>query len=49
MKDTDPITKEVLIAVLTSTLVEVRPEFDDSSYNAIVKFVSELEARVEVS
>lgn len=48
MKDTDPITKEKLIALLTSVLEDFRPEFDDGSYAAVVKFVSELETKLEV-
>lgn len=47
MKDTKPVTKEALIAVIASTLAEFCPESDDSSYEPIVKFAAELQAQLE--
>ena len=47
MKDTKPVTKEALIAVIASGLAEFRPESDDSSYEPIVKFATELQTQLE--
>ena len=47
MKDTKPVTKEALIAVIASALAEFRPEFNDSSYEPIIKFATELQAQLE--
>ena len=46
MKDTSPITKEELLTAISSTLAVIRPEFDDTSYEAVVKFVEELQAQL---
>ena len=46
MKDTKPVTKEALIAVIASALAEFRPKSDDSSYEPIVKFKKFREAVV---
>ena len=46
MSDTSPITKEELLTAITSTLAAIRPEFDDDSYKAVVRFAEELEAQL---
>lgn len=46
MSDTSPITKEELLTAITSTLAVIRPEFDDDSYKAVVKFAEELETQL---
>lgn len=48
MRDTDPITKEKLIAALVSASEEFCSDSDDSVRNTIAAFVSELEAQIEL-
>ena len=46
MSDTSPITKEELITAISDTLCNIRPELDDASYEAVVKFAEELQAQL---
>lgn len=46
MSDTSPITKEELLTAIASSLEVIRPEFDEPGYEAVVKFVEELEAQL---
>ncbi len=44
--DTNLVTKDRLIAAISSTLEVVRPEFDDDTYETLVKFATELETQI---
>ncbi len=48
MNDTSPITKEELIAALVSASEKFCSDSDDRVRNAIIAFVSEFEAQIEM-
>lgn len=48
MNDTNPITKEDLIATISAALEKVRPEFNDNTYKSVVEFATELQHQIEI-
>lgn len=46
MSDTSPITKEELLTAIASALAVIRPEFDNPTYTAVIKFAEELETQI---